>query len=93
MGKAPSKPEDYQRKQLEEARQIILKKGVEGAQIVMRENLENWKDVKIKFGVTGRSGVGKSTFINSIRGYGKSSIFVEAGFMLIDVCMIEGRDS
>ena len=34
----------------------------------MREKLEESKNVKIKFGVTGMSGAGKSSFINSIRG-------------------------
>ena len=68
MGKAQSKPEDSKSKELEEAKQIMLEKGFEGAQIVMREKLEEWSNVKIKFGVTGMSGVGKSSFINSVRG-------------------------
>ena len=68
MGKTQSKPEDSKNKELEEAKQIIKEKGVEGAQIVMREKLEEWRNVKIKFGVTGMSGVGKSKFINSVRG-------------------------
>ncbi|CAB4027194.1 interferon-inducible GTPase 5-like [Paramuricea clavata] len=30
--------------------------------------LIQWKDVEVKFGVTGDSGAGKSSFINAIRG-------------------------
>jgi ribosome biogenesis GTPase A len=93
MGKTPSKPEDYRRKQHEETKKMIKKKGVEGAQIVMKEKLGEWKNVKIKFGVTGLSGAGKSSYINSIRGYGKSLRFVVVRLMLIDVYMIKGRDN
>lgn len=43
--------------------------GVEGALAMMSEKLKSWSDVKVKIGVTGNSGVGKSTFINTMRGY------------------------
>ena len=70
MGKAPSKPEDCRRQELEKAEKIILREGVTGAQRIIRAKLEELKNVEIKFGVTGTAGVGKSSFINSIRGYG-----------------------
>ena len=68
MGETQSKPEECRRKELGKAKQIIQSEGVTGAQILMREKLEESKNVKIKFGVTGMSGAGKSSFINSIRG-------------------------
>jgi ribosome biogenesis GTPase A len=33
-----------------------------------KAKLEEWKNVKITIGVTGFTGVGKSSFINAIRG-------------------------
>ena len=33
-----------------------------------KAELDDWKNVGIKIGVTGNSGVGKSSFINAIRG-------------------------
>ena len=70
MGKAQSKPEDCRREEFAKARKIIQREGVTGAQRIIREKLEELKNVEIKFGVTGTAGVGKSSFINSIRGYG-----------------------
>ena len=43
-------------------------KGVIATKAEMAKKLDNWKDTKIKFGVTGNSGVGKSSFINAFRG-------------------------
>ena len=48
------------------------------AQDMMRQRLESWKDVNVKIGVTGGGGVGKSCFINAIRGYGS--------FILSNLC-------
>ncbi|XP_028404177.1 interferon-inducible GTPase 1-like [Dendronephthya gigantea] len=42
-------------------------KGVEAAQKLMRD-LNKWKKVKISVAVVGKSGCGKSSFINAIRG-------------------------
>ena len=74
MGKNQSKLEDCES---EEAKTKIRieKEGVEGALAMMREICENWSNVKIKIGVTESAGVGKSTFINTIRGYGIFSLF------------------
>ena len=33
-----------------------------------KEHIEEWQNVKIKLAVVGDSGVGKSSFINTIRG-------------------------
>ncbi|CAB3999840.1 interferon-inducible GTPase 5-like [Paramuricea clavata] len=67
MGKAQSKDEEYS-EEFQEAKRQIEEKGVAGAQAMMRETLIGWKDIKIKIGVTGNAGVGKSSFINAIRG-------------------------
>jgi len=35
---------------------------------LLRSSLDKWKDTQLKIGVTGRSGVGKSSLINTLRG-------------------------
>ncbi|XP_053374185.1 T-cell-specific guanine nucleotide triphosphate-binding protein 2-like [Mercenaria mercenaria] len=42
--------------------------GIPGLERQLKKQLNEWKDVHIKIAVTGRSGVGKSSFINAIRG-------------------------
>ena len=69
MGKGQSKLEKSKREELEEAKRIIQEKGVEGAQIAITKKLEEWRYTRIRFGVTGMFGVGKSSFIDSVRGY------------------------
>jgi ribosome biogenesis GTPase A len=51
-----------------DARAYITKNGVNGIGEFLGEKLHEWKNVKIRFGITGNSGTGKSTFINAIRG-------------------------
>ena len=38
-------------------------------QEIVKARLEQWKEVEINFAIIGSSGVGKSSFINAIRGY------------------------
>ena len=71
MGAGQSKDElsevpeaEYQRVQ-----KLIKEKGIEAVQQQMSEKLESWKKKEIKLCVTGMGGVGKSHFINAIRGY------------------------
>ena len=42
--------------------------GVSGIEKIFKAKLEDWKNVEVQIGVTGNSGVGKSSFINEIRG-------------------------
>ncbi|CAB4036457.1 interferon-inducible GTPase 5-like, partial [Paramuricea clavata] len=53
---------------LADARAYINKNGVSGIGEFLKKKLNEWKNVKIRFGITGDSGTGKSTFINAIRG-------------------------
>ncbi|CAB3997456.1 interferon-inducible GTPase 5-like [Paramuricea clavata] len=49
-------------------KQLFSKCGIAGMQRMMNEKLEGWKNVKINLAILGNSGVGKSSFINAIRG-------------------------
>jgi predicted GTPase len=44
------------------------KHGISGYEELIKTKLRRWKDVEINIGITGNSGVGKSSFINAIRG-------------------------
>ena len=59
---------DLTQQYMADARIYIKQNGVSGIQKFLREKLERTKDVKIRFGITGDSGTGKSAFINAIRG-------------------------
>ncbi|XP_045167836.2 interferon-inducible GTPase 1-like [Mercenaria mercenaria] len=48
--------------------------GIQGLAEHFQTNLNEWKDVHIKMAVTGRSGAGKSSFINAIRGVNADDI-------------------
>ena len=48
--------------------EYIEEHGVSGIEELFKSKLQQWKDVEINIGVTGDCGVGKSSFINAIRG-------------------------
>ena len=48
--------------------EYIEKHGVSGIEERFKAELDHWKNAEIKIGVMGNSGVGKSSFINAIRG-------------------------
>ena len=53
---------------MEDVQGYIKEHGVSGMEEFFKRKLERWKDVEINIGVTGNSGVGKSSFNNAIRG-------------------------
>jgi len=52
---------------VEELKDSIEKEGLDAAFIHFNETMDNWKNEPVKLAVTGKSGVGKSSFINAIR--------------------------
>ena len=52
----------------EEMRQAFSKNGINGVKDYYHKKNNEWKNLTINMGVTGQSGVGKSSFINAIRG-------------------------
>ena len=52
----------------EEIKEYIKRNGVSGIDEFFKVQLERWKEVEVNIGITGCSGVGKSSFINAIRG-------------------------
>ena len=55
-------------KEMREAGDIIGSLGMEGLKQYMETMLGAWEDVPLNLAVTGNSGTGKSTFINTMRG-------------------------
>jgi predicted GTPase len=53
---------------IKEVSKHVEQHGVSGIERICKAKLEAWRDVEINIGVTGDSGVGKSSFINAIRG-------------------------
>ncbi len=53
---------------VEESKRVLRDKGPSGLQGFLKRKLDQWKDVPLNIGVTGQSGCGKSTFINTMRG-------------------------
>ena len=53
---------------LADARAYFNENAISGIHEFLTKKLNEWKNVKIRFGITGDPGTGKSTFINAIRG-------------------------
>ncbi|CAB4009581.1 interferon-inducible GTPase 5-like, partial [Paramuricea clavata] len=51
-----------------EIKQLFVGTGIVGVQRMMHANLNGWENVTINLAILGDSGVGKSSFINAIRG-------------------------
>ena len=62
--------------ELDTVKSVLEETGVSAAQNVIREKLEGWENVNVKIGVTGCAGVGKSCFINAIRGYASFNLSI-----------------
>ena len=52
----------------EDIPKYIEEHGMSGIEKIFKAKLEDWENVEVQIGVTGNSGVGKSSFINGIRG-------------------------
>ena len=59
---------DLEEVNAEEIKEYIKRNGVSGIEEFFKMQLERWKEVEVNIGITGCSGVGKSSFINAIRG-------------------------
>ena len=59
----------YLNEYFDEANCTIEENGIEAAQNLMKKRLEEWKEIEISMAVAGDAGAGKSSFINTIRGY------------------------
>ena len=46
----------------------IQNQGIEAAQQAVKKELDGWKEIHISLAIIGDAGVGKSCFINAIRG-------------------------
>ena len=53
---------------LEEWKKVFASGGVEACRTMMERKRDGWKSLSLNVAVTGNSGVGKSSFINAIRG-------------------------
>ena len=51
----------------EEVEEYVNEHGISNIEEFFKEKLEGWQDVEVNMGVTGDSGTGKSSFINTIR--------------------------
>ena len=69
MAKANSSMKTVEQERENEVKEYIEKNGLaDGLMGLLQSQLDGWKDVEINIGVTGPTGVGKSSFINAIRG-------------------------
>ena len=59
---------DWEAIYAEEIEEHIKRNGMSGIDELFKEHLERWKKEDVNIGITGNSGVGKSSFINAIRG-------------------------
>ena len=69
MGANESKDEVSENPKSKTIQKLIKEKGIAAVQEQMSKELQKWREEEIKLCVTGMGGVGKSHFINAIRGY------------------------
>ncbi|XP_046565334.1 T-cell-specific guanine nucleotide triphosphate-binding protein 2-like [Haliotis rubra] len=60
--------EDITQDEIDEIRRHVDEHGLSGLPSVIQDKMREWQNVPLSIAVVGESGVGKSTFINSIRG-------------------------
>ena len=69
MGANQSKDDVLEDPKYQEMQKLIEEKGIKATREKINKDLDAWKEKEIKICVTGSGGVGKSHFINAIRGY------------------------
>ena len=52
---------------MKELEKEIDDSGVSSIEAFFKERLDRWRDVEVNIAITGDSGTGKSSFINSVR--------------------------
>jgi len=60
--------QEVKAKDAEEIEEYIEQNGVSNIHILLKSKLCEWQEVEVSIGITGNSGTGKSTFINTVRG-------------------------
>ena len=61
---------DMRGKEYKNLEKLLEEKGIQAARGEMKKKLQKWEETEIEIGVTGCSGVGKSSFINFVRDKG-----------------------
>ena len=59
--------DDFVKIEMDELKHEIDESGVSNIEAFLRKRLERWREVEVNLAITGDSGSGKSSFINSIR--------------------------
>ena len=59
--------EDWELIQIGELQEEVDENGVSNVEEFFKKRLDRWREVEVNIAVTGDSGTGKSSFINSIR--------------------------
>ena len=59
--------EEWEKTQMEELKQAVDENGIRQVDEFLKKRLERWREVEVNIAITGDSGAGKSSFINSIR--------------------------
>ena len=59
--------EEWVKLEMEELQREIDESGVANIEEFLRKRTERWREVEVNIAITGNSGAGKSSFINTIR--------------------------
>ena len=59
---------DFETIDTAEIQNYVQQHGVKGISEFLKQKLDTWKETEVHIGVTGDSGSGKSSFVNTIRG-------------------------
>lgn len=76
MGASPSQVTQSNSDNSDDAimRQIATSEGPSGVGRYIEKNIDRWKNETVKFGIIGRSGTGKSSFVNLVRDLKKGDV-------------------